>query len=1186
LTALAVVVLFGPGRMVLGQTDQGTITGLIQEPSGAVIPNASVTLTSVDTGQKLKAKSNSAGVYSFPPVRIGNYSVTASAPGFGTTTLTDLHLSLQQQFNVVLTLKPGAVAETISMSTAASLMQTQESSVGQVANTQSINNVPLSGRNWVYIAQLAAGAAPPQGTRGAGTGDFNSNGQRAEQNNYILDGVDNNNDLVDVFTGASYVAQPPPDGLAEFKVQSGDYSAEFGHSAGAVINASLKSGTNSIHGSAWEYVRNTAFDAKDWNATSVPPYHENQFGATVGLPIIRNKLFFFGDAQANRIAFTNTNINSVPTALERAGNFSELYSPSLTGKSAPIQLYYQNPITGPQPFPNNNLTSISGVTPNQTALALLNLYPNPNRNKGLLYNNYIESDPEHDDTTQWDTRVDWNLGDNDTMYSHFSYSHEPVSQVLFLAALNGSSSRTNTLSENFMVSEAHVFTQTLSNEFRLGYNYIHTELLIAEASNTGFAASMGLGGIPGGALNGGLPGISISGIVGIGTQGFSPIREGENVYEIFDNVTKIAGNHTLKAGLSLQSIRFTTLEPPAPRGSENYTGEYTSNLNAANTGWGVADFLLDSQYSASLSNLAYTGDARWYGAAYAQDDWRITHKITVNLGLRWDYFEPYKDVGGYQAAYRLTGPSSLNTATGYGSASGVFLLPAQIKSYVQGIFTQTSNAFPYLLAKDNLALQYTDNQSLVTAQKANFGPRFGIAYSPSVNTVIRAGYGLFYGGLENIGYLPNFGQNYPFQYDSTFPSSSCSSTSCPTDGITLASGFSTILANGLAGDVAYLMLRGAPASITTPYTEDYNLSIQRNVTKGIVATIGYVGDASHHLGSLPDPNNPLALQNPSNSAQPTRPLPDFGATEYITWVANSNYNGMQAKLEKRYSHGNSLLATFTWSHSLDDAPALMIAPGDAQYRQSNLIPIKMDYSNSAFDTRRRFTFNALYDLPIGAGRKILNKSGLLDAAFGGWSTNTTFTAQTGNPFSVAPTAISTASGGKIAGAVKIENPYTAGGTFTSPNPNIQVTCAARTRTRSNWYNPCSFENPWNPNDWTDEPGHYIPTGTSDPHYAAASQPVYVTSLQPVVGFLGGKRNDVYGPGYERVNESVFKNFKVYREQTLQFRADIFNLLNTPSLGQPSDMTIDSTGGMITTPRPFQKLTPDARFVQLSLKFAF
>ncbi len=355
---LALVLLFAitTTSLAFGQADQGTITGVVQDSTGAVVGGASVTLTSVDTGLVVKAKADGAGVYVFSPVKIGSYTVTASAAGFQTTTETNLHLDLQQRLNVVVTLKPGAATETVTVSSEAPLMQTQESSVGQVVDTETINDVPLNGRNWVFIAQLSAGAVPSEGSRGSGKGDFNANGQRAEQNNFILDGVDNNVNVVDYYNGASFVAQPPPDGLAEFKVQTSNYSAEIGHGAGAVVNASLKSGTNSIHGSAWEYLRNTAFDTHDWNNESlpVPAYHENQFGATLGLPVLRNKVFFFGDVQANRIVFDETSNNiSVPTALERTGDFSELLNdPSLSGQSAPIQLYAQTPNRKRSPHTN------------------------------------------------------------------------------------------------------------------------------------------------------------------------------------------------------------------------------------------------------------------------------------------------------------------------------------------------------------------------------------------------------------------------------------------------------------------------------------------------------------------------------------------------------------------------------------------------------------------------------------------------------------------------------------------------------------------------------------------------------------------------------------------------------------------------------------------------------------------
>jgi len=1201
LTVIALVLLFPSVRSMLGQADQGTITGVIQDPTGAVVAGASVTLTNVDTGLVVKAKADSGGVYVFSPVKIGSYTVTAVAGGFETTTETNVHLDLQQRLNVVITLKPGAATETVTVSSEAPLMQTQESSVGQVIDTETVNDVPLNGRNWVFIAQLSAGAVPSEGSRGAGKGDFNANGQRAEQNNFILDGVDNNVNVVDYYNGASFVAQPPPDGLAEFKVQTSNYSAEIGHGAGAVVNASLKSGTNQIHGSAWEYLRNTVFDTHDWNNESlpVPDYHENQFGATLGLPILKNKIFFFGDVQANRIVFNETSYESVPSVLERTGDFSEILNTSLSKQSAPIQLYKQTPGAAPTPIVGNNLAT-SGLTISPVALKLLNDYPAPNTNGGELVNNYVVSRPARDNTFQWDTRLDGTIGPKDNAYSRFSYWHEPgyrtppLGAILDGGGFGDDGTQTN-LGENFMFSETHIFTQSLTNEFRLGYNYLHTGFEHPNAADLGFAASLGVGGIPTAPLNGGLPAFSVGGISGFGSPTWSTTSEHENVISLIDNVTKIVGNHALKAGVSFQSVRFSTLQPQQSRGTYNYTGEYTSNLNASNTGYGVADFLIDQQNSAGLSNETTNGDAFWYDAAFLQDDWRVSPKLTLNLGVRWDMFQPYKDVGGLQASYNMTGPPSLNTSVDpttsapAGSGSAVYKVPTEGKSYAQAIFNQTNNAFPNVLAKDNITLQYDSNPRLIDTQKTNFAPRVGIAYSPDEKTAFRAGYGIFYGGAESAGYYPNRGENYPFQYAAGFPAASCGAYTCPNDGISIATGFASIVAKGFASDVSDLQLRGSDTTFKVAYTESYNLSFERSLTNQIVATASYVGNTSRHLTVFPDPNNPLALENPGNSTQEARPLPDFGGSQYSAYSGDSSYNALQTKIEKRLSNGYSLLATYTWSHVLDDAPTPLGTTGDNGYRQSNLIPIKMDWASTGFDTRHRVTLNAFYELPFGAGRRLLSHNAILDALVGGWSADTTWAAQTGNPFSVGPSGISTASGGN-AQAVKIGDPFKAGGTFFDATLDASLgldnSCAAKTRTRDNWYNRCAFKNPWNPNDYTDEPSHYIPKNAADAATHPGSQPVYVTSQASAIGFLGGRRGQIYGPGYERVNMSIFKNFKIYRETNLQFRADIFNVLNTPSLGEPNDRSIDGNAGNITGPRVFQALTPDSRFFQLSGKFSF
>src|SRR5580692_11594390 len=310
------------------QVDQGAITGMVEDSTGAAIANAHVTLTNTDTGLILQRDANASGVYVFSPVKIGNYQVSASAPGFETTSQQNVRVDIQQRLNVDLKLRPGAATENVTVSSEPPLLQTQDSAVGEVISTETINETPLNGRNWVYIAQLTAGVAPPFGnTRGSGTGDFVANGQRAEQNNFILDGVDNNTNLVDFLNGSSYIMRPPPDALSEFSLQTSNFSAEFGHSAGAVLQANIKSGTNQIHGDLWEYFRNTNLDAINWNAgptAVVPPYHQNQFGATLGFPIWKNKLFYFGDMEVNRISISNPTPINVPSALERQGNFSEL----------------------------------------------------------------------------------------------------------------------------------------------------------------------------------------------------------------------------------------------------------------------------------------------------------------------------------------------------------------------------------------------------------------------------------------------------------------------------------------------------------------------------------------------------------------------------------------------------------------------------------------------------------------------------------------------------------------------------------------------------------------------------------------------------------------------------------------------------------------------------------------------
>jgi len=1152
------------------QVDQGAITGVVQDQSGAVIPQAKVTLTNTDTGLVLERKANDSGVFVFSPVKIGNYKVGAGAPGFQNTVREKLHLDIQQRLNVVLALQPGEVSETVTVSSDAPLLETQTSSVGQVVSTETINNTPLNGRNWVYIAQLTSGVAPPNGnTRGSGTGDFVANGQRAEQNNFILDGVDNNTNLVDFLNGSSFVMRPPPDALAEFNLQTSNYSAEFGHSAGAVMNASIKSGTNRIHGSVWEYLRNTNLDARNWNAQTTPPFHQNQFGATLGFPILKNKLFYFGDTEVNRISIGQTNILTVPTTLMKQGDFSELLNPTLTGSAQPIQLYQPNS-GGAQTLTCNGRNNVfcPGQI-NSVAQHILSLYPAPNANNGKTFNNLVENVGRHDNTFQWDQRLDWNISQTDQAYARYSYMHQIITNALPLGpVLDGSGfggERDTNLAENFILSETHIFTPTLTNEFRFGYNWGVFKYLQPNANNTGLAASLGLGGVPNlGPGQGGLPLGYFNGVIqqwgSVGTQ-----NEAQNTYQILDNVTKVVGNHSIKVGVSFQNIRFFDRYAPASLGQYFYNPVYTGSPGVSFTGSAVADFLANQMNTADIANAPDVNHQQWYDSVYVQDDWKLARNLTINLGIRYDFFQPYRESKGYQANFIANGP------LGIGTGSGVYQLPTKAKNVDLGaLFLST-------LAKNNVTVQYLDNERLATSRKVNFAPRVGFAYQAHPNSVVRGGFGIFYGGLQSQGNT-DLGDNFPFSNQANIPAPDCFANNCPSlasQGVTLETGLVSKTGGGLQNFVQNPSVHAIDPEIKPAYTMNYNLSVQQAFSSNLVATISYVGNVSRHLSLYYDPNTVRGLFNPSISTQQYQPFPNLGGIGTIHFGGVSTYNSLQAKMEKRLSHGLSFLATYTWAHALDDssdAGGLSTAVGD---RNMALIPFIEEYTNSPYDVRNRFTFNGNYQLPFGRGKAYLNQSRWTDLTVGGWATSLTFAAQSGLPFSVSPN-ISTASGGS-ARAIKVRDPFSPGGSPDPSNPNI--TCATETRTKEHWYNPCAFANPL-PGNLIAPPGVTPGAGNS---YRFASP---VVDEATAIALLGGRSNTIYGPGYYSVNMSLFKNFTTRHEQYLQFRTDAFNLLNHPTLNNPSTFNNNSNGGQITAPRSFQNNTPDARFLQLSLKYVF
>jgi hypothetical protein len=1287
LTVLGLSWIWSPSP-ALAQVDQGTITGVVTDSMGRALPGAKVMLSNVDTGLVLADQTDATGSYTFSPVKIGNYTVSVSAPGFETTTQENVHLDIQQRLDLPMVLKVGTVSESVTVKGAPPALQTDTSSVGQVVDTDTINSTPLNGRNWVYIAQFTAGVAPglsAGGARGGGTGDFSANGQRTTQNNFILDGVDNNVNVDDFLNGASYNVKPPPDALAEFKIDTSDYSAEFGHSAGAVLSASLKSGTNQFHGDLWEYVRNTRLDAADWDsAGGVPAYHENQFGATLGGPIWKNKLFYFGDAEANRIAFAAPDPGlTVPTASERQGDFSEMFDGNINKVGSPIGIFAPNSggqvaltQTGAVPNPaasnssqcgtyatlcawdpNNpgtNLSQYGAATtnvesPNDPSVGgmvdtvageILAKYPKPNAGgwnssnysvpaSGNLFANYDVNVPIDDNTWQWDQRLDWNISTKDQSYARYSYTHEqirfapPLGPVLDGGneAPDGFHGGTNfNLAQNFMLSETHIFTPDFINEFRFGYNWGLYEF--AQLNNNVPADQLipGLGGVPSTGTtepNGGLPYLRFAGSDGISTAGARrdvPSIERQNIYEILDNITKVHRNHSFKLGFELQSIRPSFAQAPLPRGYYNFDGQYSGKDNSTggtvtNTGTGMADAFNDNMGSYQISPTWDTQYYRDYRAAYFQDDWKVNSRLTANLGVRYDFIQPDMSKPGDVANFLINSESVSTTATNsnYAIASGQYVLPAQVASSAV-----LSSEFMGLLASNNVSADYTNANphSLTSVQHYNFAPRIGFAYQVGSKTVVRAAYGMFYGAIEAPGGA-ELETNYPFAYTAVlynpylgnygecFPSTETGysniQSQCPSNGTpdlaevngtpapgasipagwvpfpyttTLETGVSNYtLHGGYANFGSSSALAMSDSNVKTPYTQSFNLTIERELTPTLIATVGYVGNNARHTFAGTQPLGPVAVTS-SNDPNSALPFPSLGINNAdMQWIGESMYNSLQAKLEKHYSNGASFLASYTYSHAEDDAanPGIGGGPSD---RNTNLIPLKDEMTNSNYDTRHRITFNGLYDLPFGKGRAYLNQGGVLDYLVGGWSFDATWNAQTGIPFTVGPGSTFTpANGINQFNAIRVSDPFKGGGT--APAANVDMagqTCPAHVRNRTNWYNPCAFVDP--------AQGSAITPGT------------VLTDLPDAILYAGGKSNQVYGPGWERVNMSGFKNFITWREQYVQFRADVFNLFNTPSLGQPSDTSLNYTGGMITNSEQFQNYTPDARFFQLSAKYVF
>jgi hypothetical protein len=1165
------------------QVDQGSITGIVTDSQQRVIPNATVTLTNKDTNLILTRHTDNSGSYNFTPIKIGNYSLSVTAESFQTLVRENLTLNVSQTLGLNLQLKPGSASESVTVTTNPEL-QTEEASTGQVFTTKQIDAIPLDGRNYVFIAQLTTGVAAPNQGFGqvAGKGDFTSNGNRVSQNNFVLDGVDNNSNMQDFLNGATFAVKPPPDALAEFKVESSNYSAELGRSTGATINASIKSGSNALHGSVWEYLENDRLNASDYfNRKGRTHFHQNTFGATLGGPVWKNKIFFFGDAQGIRqSSFVPPSPNqTVPTALERNGDFSELLNPANTNGLGVINLYQRGGTPtatpgGPQVGnPSDYYYSCGGqinvICPgnvNPIAQKILNLFPMPNQGgpHQVVSNYTVPATSKLDDTTQYDFRLDYNFSEKDQMFGRYSYSNDPTTFTPPFGVLDGggfgSTGQNSNYGKSGVFSETHFFSPSLSNEFRVGFNYLHASYLQAGATGN-ISQQLGLGGLPVGTNLGGLPFISFGQFAhSIGVPNYMPSDEKQNVLQIIDNVSKVIGRHSLKTGINFQHVRFYGLQPPNGIGTQSYTGAFTGDISQPSipTGSGLADFLLDDMASSNLSSVLPFTDLRWYFSSFVQDDWKITPNLTVNLGLRWEYTQPFRELHDQQANFAAT------SLTGMNQGAGTYFIPSSQRNY------PLAPKFLSYLAADNINLQYTDNSYLVTPRPINFAPRIGLSYKLDERTVLRAGFGFFYGGQENIGLGLNLANDAPFFVNANFvPTPNvcqniAGSVTCPTNGQTLETGFGAAANDpaALANAAGIGQIYAQDQNAKSAYTEAYNVSLQHSLSSTMSFTIGYQGNVSKHLRSSYNQNTYAGYVPSGAIGQNYQPFHDFGITNVFTGGIG-RYDSLQAKLEKRYGSGLSFLAGYTWAHCLDDAFGPIGQSAQGGYRNIQLLGARYDYGDCTQDVRNRVTVSGQYELPFGKGKAFANNNAIEDAVIGGWKSSLVFQAQSGDPIFI------TSANQGSSYPYRSGSPFQTGGT---PDPTqLNFVCATKTRTINQWFNPCAFRNP--------------PLVVSTATNPALNQ-INVNEAALIPSGPRG-RQGVVGPGLNRVDVSLFKSFAIpFRESSLQLRADGFNVLNHPAFSNPGTSLTGATGQAITSTRFSGAGLPSARVLQLSARFAF
>jgi Carboxypeptidase regulatory-like domain len=934
---------------VHAQFEVGSIVGAVTDPSGSRVAGATVEAHANATDVVRKTTTSDTGDYAFVGLQPGVYRVTVTQSGFGSQTVTvNVSVSERVEANVTLNVAGATATVNVDASAASVAIETGSSELGNVRSQDQVQGLPLNSRNFTQLVYLAPGVnnrgssanSLSQGyTNGRGTNGAVIGGNPPEDTVYLLDGIQSmDNDADDL------VLFPVVDAIGEFKVQTSAAPAAFGGSP-AIINVSFRSGTNQYHGTLYEFVRNNLFDAKNYfdSATKpIPPFHMNQFGANLSGPIViphlyngHNKLFFFVDYEGKRQNQAQTYTSTVPTAAFIAGNFGALCTGGFNAAGACLsgtQLYQPGTAATTKKFlPFNQLTTID-----PTSAKLATLYPAPNQ--AGITSNYLFNGPVINNIHQGDIRVDYH-SDKSTIFGRFS-KEDPFTITpgyLPAPAIGGGPSRpgqTEVPAWQAVLGYSRTFGINKFYEARLGYSRL-TELIVDSDSTLGDIAQQY--GIPNANASGtGLTNISISGgTVGLG-DGSGNIDKVNNNWELDQAFTLIKGNHELKFGVDYQSRRFAFLSPTYPVGQFVFSGAYTGN--------GFADFLAGRPISSDLDINQFFSLLRFQTSYYVQDNWRVSSRLTLNMGLRDDTVTPWTE-----RSNRLAGFSPLN---------GGQLIPVG------------TSPFP--------------GNHITNGRYTNFGPRFGFAYSINSRTVLRGGVGIFY-AFENNTSNVNQATNAPFHGSLVATNSSTNYAAAAPISAGFPAGRPTLYPTANTNFVYY------PRSYKNPTANEFNLNLQTQFSSRDVLSIAYVGQTGVHVLVVNNIN--LATPGPGTVAT-RRPYPNLADGTQNNPQGNSSYHSFQASYIYTATKSLHLQAAYTYSHSLDDTSGTGSVTGF-----QNPYVLSSYYGNSDFDLRHSLVLSQTYDLPFGRGQSHLNSTGeLMDLLVGGWQINSIDTFQTGSPF--------------------------------------------------------------------------------------------------------------------------------------------------------------------------------------------